>query len=523
MVLLVLWLRSAKDAKVTLQYDNQATPATNSLKAVVRLSPQWQFILLPFKAQTSGNGYFKILPIEPADTLFISAPAALNYEKSYRIYDLPVECPGLYYEGRESSASWREEALNRIEQIRRGQISLKVCDANGRPAIGAKIRYSMIRHCFGFGTAVSVFPWLQPSRDGEIYLRKLSDLDGQGHGFNTIVLENALKWVPWEDDRLHGSRKEVVEIINWLRNKGFMLRGHNLLWPSWSAMPKDMQEHRADRNYLSNRIKAHISELLGYPGINGRIEEWDVLNEPLWCRDLEFAMGSDSIYASVFRWAKEKDPAAKLYINVNEILSAGGYDAALYKRFLDLLDRLDRSGAKVHGVGIQGHVKYELVPPKRWLEIFDDLAARGKEISITEFDAVNIPEETAADYLRDLLITCYSHPAVKNFIMWGFWDGAHWQKDAPIFYSDWSLKPSGRVFMDYVFQRWRSEGEGVCDKTGQWSGRLYYGQYQVTVAYGGCLQQTVIDFKPNSGTFFVELEPDTSPPENPKGLTLLRR
>lgn len=65
-------------------------------------------------------------------------------------------------------------------------------------------------------------------------------------------------------------------------------------------------------------------------------------------------------------------------------------------------------------------------PPERVLQVFDDFAELGLRMSITEYDAQGAAPDIAADYMRDILICAFSHPAMHNFLMWGFWDGAHW-------------------------------------------------------------------------------------------------
>ena len=47
--------------------------------------------------------------------------------------------------------------------------------------------------------------------------------------------------------------------------------------------------------------------------------------------------------------------------------------------------------------------------------------------------------------------------------MWGFWDGAHWKNNAPLYRRDWSLKPAGAAYRDLVLKTWRTDASG---KTG---------------------------------------------------------
>jgi hypothetical protein len=87
--------------------------------------------------------------------------------------------------------------------------------------------------------------------------------------------------------------------------------------------------------------------------------------------------------------------------------------------------------------------------------------------------------------MRDFLTIVFSHPAVESFLMWGFWDGAHWYDDAPIFREDWSVKPSGQVFLDLVFDTWWTDETAVTDSDGMVTFRGYHGDYDVTATHGG--------------------------------------
>eukprot|EP00035_Acanthoeca_spectabilis_P029234 m.473756 g.473756 ORF g.473756 m.473756 type:complete len:90 (-) comp34939_c0_seq1:188-457(-) len=43
---------------------------------------------------------------------------------------------------------------------------------------------------------------------------------------------------------------------------------------------------------------------------------------------------------------------------------------------------------------------------------------------------------------RDFLTTAFASPAVDRILMWGFDDGTHWLKSAPLFRADWTAKPA---------------------------------------------------------------------------------
>ncbi|MBN1481085.1 T9SS C-terminal target domain-containing protein [candidate division KSB1 bacterium] len=391
--------------------------------------------------------------------------------------------PHLEYEGQDVHASWRQQALQRIEHIRMKNFIVKVVNRNNEPVEGAKVVVRMRRHAFGFGSAVSSELLFENSTNARLYQQKLENLTGDFRSFNIVTIKNALKWLSWEDDNAYGTKEQARYVVEWFVQRHIKVRGHNLLWPNWDYMPADLQARHFDRTFLVNRIKNHIFDEAGYSGLKGNIAEWDVLNEINQNTDLEQAMGSKSIYADCLKWAALADPHARLTLNENDILTNGGMDDISLDLLRSTLVEMLQARAPLQGLGMQSHMGANFTPPERLLKIFDKFSDLGLAISITEYDAVGADEAIAADYMRDILIAAYSHPSVFNFIMWGFWDSTHWKEDSPLFRKDWSLKPSGQVFIDTIFEQWWTDEKGSTDSNGLFTGRGYVGDYDISVSF----------------------------------------
>ena len=518
-LLLMVWVRAQEAVSPIHVFEAQSPPYAKSLNRAIPTRSEWRLWMLPFTAQT-GDGRYQINLGGIIGTVELSTPAILNFEQRYRTYELPVNTSTFAYEGREEGAPWRAAALQRIETLRKGELTIKVIDQAGQAVKGAVIEAKMKRHAFGFGTAITVEPWLQPSADGNTYLTKLTNLDGRGRGFNVAVFENALKWPPWEDESAHGTKDQVTQIARWLYERNLRLRGHTLLWPTWGAMPPDMKLNSGNPDYLTNRIRTHFINIMRHDGLREIVGEWDVLNEPVGCRDLEAALAGDGIYTDAFFWAQTANDYPRLFVNENEILGQAGSDSLAMERFKAIVTKIKSAGAPLDGIGVQGHMKNGLVPPTRLLKIFDELAEFGVDLAITEYDAAGVDPEIAAEYMRDILIATFSHPSATQFVMWGFWDGAHWQNDAPIFNRDWSLKPSGAVFVDWVLNKWWSEAQGVGDDRGLWTMRGFYGDYEINVRFRDAAHSQTMTFDPDHRVLTVVLNLDLTPPEPPTGLVL---
>ncbi|HYX33500.1 MAG TPA: endo-1,4-beta-xylanase [Oligoflexus sp.] len=143
------------------------------------------------------------------------------------------------------------------------------------------------------------------------------------------------------------------------------------------------------------------------------------------------------------------------------------------------------SAAKVDGIGLQAHFRY-LTPPAEMLQHFEDyhVASLGGKIKITEYDNATLaPDDVQRDYFRDILTATFSYEHSDGFLMWGFWDGT--SKKAPLFDTDWNLKPFATPFIDLVFgEWWTPTTELTADANGKVSLRGFKGIYKITVTSG---------------------------------------
>jgi hypothetical protein len=60
-----------------------------------------------------------------------------------------------------------------------------------------------------------------------------------------------------------------------------------------------------------------------------------------------------------------------------------------------------------------------------------------------------------------------------------------WNGNGPLFRADWSLKPSGKVWMQKVFGDWWTETRGRSDENGSYQVRGFLGDYEVEAVQGG--------------------------------------
>ncbi len=499
--LFVVWLRSTSGpGKVGVSLQN-AVSFESEFSLEFELGNEWRQYLVPVEisADFAADALQLVLLLNGGDqNIQLGGLAQLNYEDRVAFSDLPRKYYNELYEGYEADAEWRAEAAARIDQIRKAQLEIKVEDQSGASLEGVSVQARMLQHDFGFGTAVAAHLFAGNSRQNNEYEKKLLDLDGKGHGFNEVVFENATKWRAWEENWFQVNPQQKAQTIEWLKDRGMRVRGHTLIWPSWRNLPADLRTNEQNPEYIKTRILDHIEDIVNYPGVKGNISDWDVLNEISILDDLEMAMKGApgyptgrEIYVDIFKKLLEEDPNAVTYLNDYTVF--GGGSSPFYKEQLkqytqELLD----ADVKVDGIGFQAHIGTFPTGVNELYDIFEEFHTTfGTRTKITEFDMNPlIDDELAAKYLKDFYTIAFSHRSMDAILMWGFWDGAHWFDNAPVFNEDWSLKPAGQAFLDLVFKEWWTDETGSTDGSGTYGLRGFKGTYEIAV---GCPSGIKVD------------------------------
>jgi endo-1,4-beta-xylanase len=244
--------------------------------------------------------------------------------------------------------------------------------------------------------------------------------------FNQVVLEATMKWSSWPQ-----SKRQADQVVNWALYHGLTLRGHNIIWPSWNKSPwveniaKITHFKKYPRN-LEKEINQRVSQLVG--SYKGLLDEWDVVNEPYSNNDFMGLLGNSSMI-EWFKQTRALDPSSRLYINdygilVNDNNLADNHLLAYQKTIQFLLD----NQAPLRGIGMQGHFREVMTTPENLLATLGQFSKFDLPIVLTEYDHASTDQQLQARYLQDVLTVMFSHPSVTGFLMWSFWDGAHWQK-----------------------------------------------------------------------------------------------
>ena len=481
-VIVAFWAKQNSNATELFLFSEDSNDFDKEFYFSFGLTPDWTQYFMAFEAKQN-------YPINRMTLGFHLGSIAQNFD----LDEVPSSFENGSYGGSEADAEWRAPANERIEELRKSDLDIRVVDENGDGVDGVEIKLEMQEHLFGFGSAFVTCRF--PGNDcyDATYVEKVSNLDGQGHGFNVGVTENAVKWDAWEEEWL-GSPTETANAIEYLHDSGITMRGHTLIWPGFSYLPDDIQQNQNDLAYLRQRIGERIEAMINHPKLKDIIREWDVLNEVTVNRDIEYAFQDDpnfvtgrEIYQEIFEKIRALDPELKLYMNDYVVLSGGGSSSSVINRYKSFLTEINDSTQPMDGIGFQCHIGSNPTSIYKLQEVLDEFyTTYNVPIKITEYDLNElVSDEDAASYLSDFLTMIFSHEAVNAFIMWGFWDGNHWKGNAPMFDEDWSLKPAGQSFIDKVFGEWWTNETVQSDEDGYATIRAFKGIHKITATKNG--------------------------------------
>lgn len=250
---------------------------------------------------------------------------------------------------------------------------------------------------------------------------------------------------------------------------GIRLRGHNFCWHR--ALP-DWVEQIADPASARGVLEAHIATVAGRYA--GRVQSWDVVNEPIQPADgLPGGLRDGFWYRALgpayidlaFAAAHRADPKALLVINDYGLEYDEGGGPARREAMLSLLRGMLARGVPVGGVGLQSHLRAGGIDRfgPGLARFIGEIAGLGLRVLITELDVddsrLDGPDEAidrvVAGVYRRYLDLVLGTGAVDAVLSWGVWDSRHYTGATPpdgpparralVFGPDGEIKPASRA------------------------------------------------------------------------------
>lgn len=400
----------------------------------------------------------------------------------------------LHYPGQAPDAPWRAEADQRIEKIRKADLTIQVVDETGKPIPEADLTIQQTRHSYWFGSAIRSDHLVQGNAEAQAKYR-----DAISAMFNVVTFENELKWPFWSRDL-----DATLASLKWLNQQGIALRGHVLVWPSHGkGLPEPLYGLMENPDKLRQGILDHIREVTAK--VQPPAAAWDVLNETFNNHEFMDLLGRSAM-VSWFEAARQGSPQSRLFINDWGIVTSRGTDSTHQDDYEKTIAYLLENKAPLDGIGMQGHFGREPTPPERLLEALNRFGQFGKEIQLTEYSSQFSDPQEAADYLHDCLTVFFSQPATTGFILWGFADGIGMKNQSFLYDKDWNLTPSGKVWQDLVFGKWWTKTDATTAGDGRATVRGFQGDYSVTARHQGLESHAAVELKPGGATLKIVLQ-----------------
>ena len=437
------------------------------------------------------------------------------------------------YQGCEDDAIWRKEALKRIEKYRKNNMLIKVVDEEGNPIKDAKVEADMTRFEMNFGSlgwGTSFVPRFdtynkQNPETNELWEQLLAN------GFNTIVLGN-------ENKATQYNQTYIANFINYCIENDLEYRAHAYGWdttsadqllPKWKNDPIVRGYHH--ESVIRDRHQEQINLMATYAqSTNKTPMEIDVHNEVAShydrALDPEYATGLDEL-VHYFKIAREINPDSVLVLNE---ATFGGIEPGQGRTdlFPDLCKALKEMGCPFDALGMQGHIG-QANYPYYWYENAERISPYTDYITVTEFDTTEKRPDYLYKYVRDTLISCYSHPKIKTFTIWTpSWVGNSSNRLEVLF----TLGTEGRyhdpltgwdAWCDLVMGEWWTDMEAMSDENGEVMLRAHRGRHKIKVTVNGKSEEIEInltDIDKNNTVEAIVTQSDiklSSPVEYQKG------
>ena len=284
--------------------------------------------------------------------------------------------------------------------------------------------------------------------------------------FNSITPENILKWEEVHPELNRYNFEAADRYAAFGEQHKMYIVGHTLVWyqqtPDWVF--QDESGKPLTREALLERMKDHIFTVMSR--YKGRIHGWDVVNEAIMedgrfrkCKWLEI-IGEDYVLKA-FEYARQADPDAQLYYNDYDF-----EERPKCEGIIRLIRNLQSKGARIDGVGIQGHwfldypriediesyilalskLGIKLMVTEMDISVLPFYAIDSKTVDISSFDAESqkkhnpypdgLPDvaqkELAKRYAEFFSLFHKHRDKFSRVTLWAVHDGQSWRSYVPI-------------------------------------------------------------------------------------------
>lgn len=406
---------------------------------------------------------------------------------------------------------WCDPALKarierNIEIYRKGDATVEVVDAAGKPVPGVQVDIRQTGHEFLFGCNAFVLGQLASEALNRRYEAAFTKLFNFAtvpfYWAGTEPTKGELRYA--EPARDIWRRPPPDRFLPWAAQHGITLKGHPLLWhaynPPW--LPNDA-------NALRDLYRKRFHEIASRYG--EKIPIWDVVNESQCCPKTYPLYSPDRAYVGwAFQEAAPLFPADRVLM-INEVTDFN-FKPAGKNPYFGQIKALLAQGAKVKGIGLQyhffrrkeldGYLSGTQSDPGKLLDLYEQFGKFGLPLFITEITFPSAGaggEELQAEVVREHYRLWFSAPTMAGITWWNLGDGTavKGENEAQGGLLDGELKPKAayRALDQLINNEWRTHTQIQTDRQGLAKFRGFLGAYTVTVEQNGKTIQQVFQLK----------------------------
>ena len=384
--------------------------------------------------------------------------------------------------------------------IRKGDATLIFLDAQGKPLKNLQIDINQVSQDFLFGNLVFEIAGFAPKEPYkvEVFKERFKAL------FNFAVFP--FYWEGYEKKAGNPNWQKNQAALDWCLANDITCKGHPLGWTGPAGTPKWLLQQPAD--IATELYKARIyNNVIGY---KGKIDMWDVVNEPVntvpWEVALTDTANSNDFRYNVkgmpvdkfvpwidqsFKWANEANPDGNYILNEYFTLAI----PRIRDSFYVLLKELQKRKTPVKGIGIQAHEPREMwFSPVEMYKTFDlykefnlpihitELIPQSSGKDITGWRSGKWTEQAQAEFAEQFYTLAFGHPSVASINWWGLSDKDIWLKGGGLLDKDYNPKPVYNTLLKLIKQDWMTKNVALkTDKNGGAMFKGFFGKYEVIV------------------------------------------
>jgi GH35 family endo-1,4-beta-xylanase len=416
------------------------------------------------------------------------------------------------------------KARHNIEAYRKSDAVLVFVDAKNNPLENIKVEINQVSQDFRFGNLA--FEMVNESDNlykADLFRERFKTL------FNFAIFP--FYWAAYESSPGKPQWQRNQAVLEWCLANGITCKGHPLGWTGQYGTPRwliDLPEQTATDLY-----KARIyNNVIGY---KGKIDVWDVVNEPVntipWEDALNDKSNNDGIRYNVdkyttgqfapwieksYKWAYDANPEGHYILNEYFTLAI----PEVRDRFYELLKELKKRNTPIGGIGIQAHEPREMwFSPVEMNKTFDLYSEFNLPIHITEFIPQSAgkditgwrtgkwTEETQAEFAEQFYTLAFGHPSIASITWWGLSDRKIWLEGGGLIDKEYNPKPVYTRLMKLIKEDWMTKNVIVStDSKGKATFRGFFGNYKVVVTKPNGDKQTLNVHLTEKGTNYWKFD-----------------